>query len=524
MDPERKAFYEYYAALMEPWDGPAAIAFTDGRQIGATLDRNGLRPARYVVTDDDHVIMASEAGVLPVPEEKIVRKWRLQPGKMLLIDLEEGRIIDDDEIKQKLAREHPYAEWLKQTQFKLEELPDTEERGQPRPNDPEALLQHQQAFGYTQEDMQFFLEPMGRDGDDPVGSMGTDTPLAVLSDKPKLLFNYFKQNFAQVTNPPIDPIREELVMSLVSIIGPRPNLLGHHAGNHYRLEVSQPILTNADLEKIRDIENLAGGAFRTQTIDTTWPAERRRRGHGASDRAHLPGGDRGGAGRLHHPDPVGPRGRAGSHPDPGAARHGGDASPSDPPGPAHAHRARGRNRRSARSASFLRARRLWRGGDQSLSRVRNAGADPHQTKLAMSAYDVRKNYLKAVGKGIMKVMSKMGISTLPILLRRADLRRGRAVLGVRGQVLHRHGDDDRGRRLQGNRRGSGHPPSQRLWRQPDLPRHAGCRRRLRVPPARRDACLDAGTRSPGCSIRCAATSPPSSMNSPAPSTIRASGC
>src|SRR3984957_9051374 len=272
MDPERKAFYEYYAALMEPWDGPAAIAFTDGRQIGATLDRNGLRPARYIVTDDDHVIMASEAGVLPVPEERIVRKWRLQPGKMLLIDLEQGRIIGDDEVKKELSAKYPYAEWLKETQFKLEDLPDTERRGLPRPNDLAVLHQQQNAFGYTQEDIQFFLEPMARDGDDPLGSMGTDTPLAVLSDKAKLLYNYFKQNFAQVTNPPIDPIREELVMSLVSMIGPRPNLLGHHAGNHYRLEVSQPILTNGDLDKIRDIENLAGGAFRTQTIDTTWPA------------------------------------------------------------------------------------------------------------------------------------------------------------------------------------------------------------------------------------------------------------
>ena len=211
MDPERRAFYEYYAALMEPWDGPASIAFTDGRQIGATLDRNGLRPARYIITDDDHVIMASEAGVLPVPEERIVRKWRLQPGKMLLIDLEEGRIIGDDEIKQKLARKHPYAEWLKATQVQLEELPEPSdtpgllpELPPPRPNDATALLKQQQAFGYTQEDIQFFLEPMAQEGDDPIGSMGTDTPIAVLSSKPKLLYNYFKQNFAQVTNPPID--------------------------------------------------------------------------------------------------------------------------------------------------------------------------------------------------------------------------------------------------------------------------------------------------------------------------------
>ena len=274
MDPERKAFYEYYAALMEPWDGPAAIAFTDGRQIGATLDRNGLRPARYIVTDDDHVIMASEAGVLPVPEERIVHKWRLQPGKMLLIDLEEGRIIDDDEIKQQARRRASLcrmAEGRRSSSWRNCRISPSA-AALPRPNDMETLLHHQQAFGYTQEDMQFFLEPMARDGDDPLGSMGTDTPIAVLSDKPKLLYNYFKQNFAQVTNPPIDPIREELVMSLVSMIGPRPNLLGHHAGNHYRLEVSQPILTNADLDKIRTIDSLAGGAFRTATIDTTWPA------------------------------------------------------------------------------------------------------------------------------------------------------------------------------------------------------------------------------------------------------------
>src|SRR3954464_658701 len=248
MDAKRKAFYEYHAALMEPWDGPAAIAFTDGRQIGATLDRNGLRPARYIVTEDDHVIMASESGVLPVPEEKIVRKWRLQPGKMLLIDLEEGRIIGDDEVKQKLASEHPYEQWLKQTQWKLEELPEAPDAAIPAvSNDPSTRLDLQQAFGYTTEDIQFFLEPMAQEGDDPVGSMGTDTPIAALSNRPKLLYNYFKQNFAQVTNPPIDPIREELVMSLVSMIGPRPNLLGHEVGTHHRLEVAQPILTDAEL-------------------------------------------------------------------------------------------------------------------------------------------------------------------------------------------------------------------------------------------------------------------------------------
>ena len=270
MEPKRRAFYEYYAALMEPWDGPAAIAFTDGRQIGATLDRNGLRPARFIVTDDDMVVMASESGVLPIPEEKIVRKWRLQPGKMLLIDLEEGRIVEDEEIKTRLAEEEPYGEWLRETQFNLKDLPPSP-HGAP-PVDPASLGKRQRAFGFTQEDLKFFLAPMAKAADEPVGSMGTDTPIAVLSERAKLLYDYFQQNFAQVTNPPIDPIREELVMSLVSMIGPRPNLLGHHAGTHKRLEVSQPILTNEDLEKIRSIQEVMDGAFRTTTLDATWPA------------------------------------------------------------------------------------------------------------------------------------------------------------------------------------------------------------------------------------------------------------
>ena len=418
MDPERRAFYEYYAALMEPWDGPAAIAFTDGRQIGATLDRNGLRPARYIVTDDDHVIMASEAGVLPVPEERIVRKWRLQPGKMLLIDLEEGRIIDDDEIKQKLAGKHPYAEWLKATQVQLEELPEPSETPAPmpemppaRPNDMTSLLNQQQAFGYTQEDIQFFLEPMAQDGDDPVGSMGTDTPLAVLSNKPKLLYNYFKQNFAQVTNPPIDSIREALVMSLVSMIGPRPNLLGHHAGSHYRLEVAQPILTNADLEKVRAISSLVGDAFRTRTIDVTWPASE------------------GAAGMARAVDRI--------------CREATDAvldgfnililsdravSATRIPMPAllataavHHHLIR----RGLRTSTGLvvetgEAREVHHfcvlagyGAEainpylafETLEQIRE------QNGLREKPYEVQKNYLKAVGKGILKVMSKMGIST-----------------------------------------------------------------------------------------------------------------
>jgi glutamate synthase (NADPH/NADH) large chain len=271
MDERRRAFYEYHAALMEPWDGPAAMAFTDGRMIGATLDRNGLRPARYVVTDDDIVILASEAGVLPVPEEKIVSKWRLQPGRMLLIDTEQGRIISDEEIKTELAGAHPYQEWLHRTQYVLEELPSVGARA--TPNQP-SLLDRQQAFGYTKEDLQLLLEPMVLTGQEAIGSMGTDTPLAALSNKPKLLYAYFKQVFAQVTNPAIDSIREELVMSLVTLIGPRPNLLDiDHSGEHKRLEARQPILTNEDLQKIRRISDVADSSFRTITLDITYPAE-----------------------------------------------------------------------------------------------------------------------------------------------------------------------------------------------------------------------------------------------------------
>src|SRR6516165_636421 len=270
MDEERRAFYEYHAALMEPWDGPAAIAFTNGRQIGATLDRNGLRPARYLLTRDDRIIMASEMGVLTIPEDQIVTKWRLQPGKMLLVDLEEGRLIPDDEIKANLAKSHPYSEWLGRTQIVLEELPDAPTKGV-RSNLP--LLDRQQAFGYSQEDINILMTPMASTGEEATGSMGNDTPISALSDRPKQLFTYFKQNFAQVTNPPIDPIREELVMSLVSIIGPRPNLfdLEGVAGTK-RLEVRQPILTDAYLEKIRSISEIADTHFKSRTLDTTFDA------------------------------------------------------------------------------------------------------------------------------------------------------------------------------------------------------------------------------------------------------------
>ncbi len=271
MDAERKAFYEHHAALMEPWDGPAAMAFTDGRRIGATLDRNGLRPARYLVTDDGLVVMASEMGVLPIPQEKIVAKWRLQPGKMLLVDLEQHRIVSDDEIKKALSQSHPYKEWLARTQIQLEDLKPVSAGVAQRAD--VSLLDRQQAFGYTQEDLDLLIYPMAVTGQEAVGSMGTDTPISALSDRDKLLYTYFKQNFAQVTNPPIDPIREELVMSLVSFIGPRPNILDHEgSAKKKRLEVRQPILTSEDLEKIRAIGSFED-SFDTKTLDITYDAK-----------------------------------------------------------------------------------------------------------------------------------------------------------------------------------------------------------------------------------------------------------
>jgi len=301
MDESRRAFYEYHASMMEPWDGPAAIAFTDGVRIGATLDRNGLRPARYVITDDDIVVMASEVGVLPIPESRIVKKWRLQPGKMFLIDTEQGRIIDDTELKAQLAAGKPFKEWIRRIRVRLDELPTrppltpgpsaASGRGEkllveegssssPLPLAGEGPgvrasatpLDLQQAFGYTQEDVRLLMVPMATDAEEPVGSMGNDTSLPVLSERDKVLYAYFKQMFAQVTNPPIDPIREQLVMSLVSFVGPKPNLLDiNNINPPMRLEVTQPVLDHKDMAKIRSIDAYTSGKFRAYDLDICYP-------------------------------------------------------------------------------------------------------------------------------------------------------------------------------------------------------------------------------------------------------------
>ena len=257
MPPEKRAFYEYHSCLMEPWDGPASVAFTDGKNIGAVLDRNGLRPSRYYVTRDDMVIMASEVGVLPIAPERVLHKGRLQPGKMFLVSLEEGRIIDDAELKNRLAGEHPYAEWLRANLMHIDEIPEVEA---PQPPDPGRLLELQMAFGYSIEDLKYILGPMAQNSEEALGSMGTDTPLAVLSSRAQPLYNYFQQLFAQVTNPPLDAIREELVTSVKTVIGPEGNLLHPTPESSHLVSLDNPFIDNEELAKLKSLKEHALGA------------------------------------------------------------------------------------------------------------------------------------------------------------------------------------------------------------------------------------------------------------------------
>ncbi|MGB5192995.1 MAG: glutamate synthase large subunit, partial [Polyangiales bacterium] len=265
MSQEKRDFYEYHSCLMEPWDGPASIAFTDGTIIGATLDRNGLRPSRYYLTHDDRVIMASEVGVLPVPPETVKHKGRLQPGRMFLIDFEQGRMIPDEELKHDFATRRPYGDWLREQRLELSELP---VHGDAHGFEPETLLARMQSFGYTTETMQFMLRPMIEEKRDPVGSMGNDSALAVLSDQPRLTYDYFKQLFAQVTNPPIDSIREEVIMAVECYVGPERNLLTTTPEHAHRLRIPHPILTN---EEVRALKTIDERGWRSKLIDITWP-------------------------------------------------------------------------------------------------------------------------------------------------------------------------------------------------------------------------------------------------------------
>ncbi len=406
MPADRKAFYEYHGGVIEPWDGPASIAFTDGTLIGATLDRNGLRPSRYCLTDDNLLIMASEAGVLDVPPEKVVEKGRLQPGRMFVASLEEGRIIPDEEIKARISAEHPYQEWLDQGKIPIADLEPPREVLQPPARN---VLVKQKVFGYTLEDLRILMAPMVRDAQEPVGSMGTDTPLAVLSDKSRNLFDYFQQLFAQVTNPPIDPIREEMVMSLVSFVGAEGNLLETTPEHARMIELPQPVLTNADLERLRwaDVNH-----FQAKTISIGFKAEpgRIRRaldrlcreaeeyvldGYEViiltdrtvdSDHAAIPS-LLAVAAVHHHLIRRGLRSRCGLLIETGEAREvhhfatllGYGASAVNP------------------YVAF-----------ETIEDMRRRQLLPDE----MSAEEARERYLKAVGKGLLKTMSKMGISTV----------------------------------------------------------------------------------------------------------------
>ena len=488
MSAERKAFYEHHASLMEPWDGPAAIAFTDGNYIGATLDRNGLRPARYIVTSDNQVILSSEAGVLHVEQSKIIKKWRLQPGKMLLIDMKMGRIVSDDEIKTELAQKHPYAKWLARTQIVLEDLPKVPAHA-PAPG--ASLLDRQQAFGYSDEDLRILMTPMAVTGQEAVGSMGNDTPIAVLSTKEKSLYSYFKQNFAQVTNPPIDPIREELVMSLVSFIGPRPNLFDF-AGQSVRkrLEVRQPILTNEDLEKIRAIGDMDDNPFRSTTLDVTYPAADGAAGMaGALDRLCAAAeqavhdginiiilSDRmirrervaipallATAGVHHHLIRVGLRTSAGLVVETGDARE-----------VHHFALLAGYGAEAINPYLAFETLVAMRGELTEVTSEKGGGEALHQgDRQGHPQGDVQDGHLH-----------------LPVLLRRPDLRRHRIVAAVRRPLLRRHCDDHRRRRARRDRRGDGAPPCQRVRDVAGAQRRTGSRRRLPLPPARRGSCLD----------------------------------
>ena len=366
MRPELKAFYEYHSSLMEPWDGPASIAFTDGTVVGAVLDRNGLRPSRYYVTKDDLVIMASEVGVLDVAPENILLKERLHPGRIFLVDTVQGRIVSDEEIKRDLAAAQPYATWLAENLVDIEDLPAA-------PYLPatshESVLRRQRTFGYTHEDLRLLLAPMASNGEEAIGSMGTDTSLAVLSDRPRLLFDYFKQLFAQVTNPPLDAIREELVTAMGSTIGPEGNLLDPRPESCRQIKIKYPVIDNDELATLRHIY---APEFKSITLPMLFDPKQGRARPRARARGAQGAGERGRRRRLHDHHPVGSQRRPRPGGDSEPARHRRRAPSPGPRRHAHPLRAGRRSRRCARSAPLRAAARLRRRRRQSVPRVRNA--------------------------------------------------------------------------------------------------------------------------------------------------------
>ncbi|MFP6665280.1 MAG: glutamate synthase large subunit [Deltaproteobacteria bacterium] len=415
MSDEKKAFYEYHACLMEPWDGPASVAFTDGKVIGAILDRNGLRPSRYVVTKDGMVVMASEVGVLEIDPANIAQKKRLQPGRIFLVDTEQGRIIDDDEIKSEMVARNPYREWLDANLVRLEDLPAVDPTAVPTGHDAGELLSLQQAFGYSTEDLKILMMPMVRDGSEALGSMGTDTPLAALSDQPQLLYNYFQQLFAQVTNPPIDPIREELVMSLKTTLGSEQNLFKETPKHARQLALGQPVLTNASLARIK---SFAAPGFFSTTISTLYPAREGEPGMSRALDAICEAAEEavgGGATILVLSD------------------RGVDATHAPIPallacGAVHHHLIRKGTRTRCglviesgepREVQHFALLAGYGAGAinpyialETLDQMIRDGSMADWAGRAIDYAEAEENYIKAIGKGLLKVMSKMGISTL----------------------------------------------------------------------------------------------------------------
>ena len=509
MDADQRAFYRFHASLMEPWDGPASVAFTDGTVIGAVLDRNGLRPSRYWVTDDDIVVMASEVGVVDVDPAKVITKGRLQPGRMFLIDTAEGRIVDDEEIKTTLAAEHPYAEWLDQGLVEFADLP-------PREHvvfSHFSVLRRQQLFGYTHEELKIIIAPMALNGVEPIGSMGTDTPIAVLSDRPRLLFDYFAQLFAQVTNPPLDAIREEVVTSVASTVGPEDNLLAPGPQSCRQLALPYPIIDNDELAKIihadddgrypglrahvvKGLYRVAGGGLALERALTAICAE---------VSAEIEAGAR-------RDRAVRPQLRRRRGADPVAAAHRGRAPPPRAHQAADDGRADRRVRRRPRGAPHGAAGRLRRRRDQPLPRLRvDRGPDrrgpprPRVRRAAQGGAQLHQGLRQGRAQGDVEDGCVDGGQ----LHRRPDLRGPRSRRRARRAVLHRHRQPARGHRPRPDRGRGRRPPRHRP---PDPSRGARppqARARRRVPVAARGRApsvqpgdgLQAPARHPGQALR-----------------------
>ena len=432
MSPELRAFYEYHSALMEPWDGPASIAFTDGTVIGAVLDRNGLRPSRYYVTKDGMVVMASEVGVLDIPAEDILIKERLHPGRIFLVDTALGRIVSDEEIKRELATAHPYERWLAENLVDIDSLPEAPYL--PR-HSHESVRRRQHMFGYTQEDLRLLLAPMATDGQEPVGSMGTDTTLAVLSERPRLLYDYFKQVFAQVTNPPLDAIREELVTTMASTVGPEGNLLDPQPESCRQIQITYPVIDNDQLAKLRHVYE---PGFRSTTLPMLFDS---RQGGAGLERAmeelQKRASDAVEAGYtiLILSDRSADRARA---PIPSLLATAARPSSSRPPGHPDAMRPRRRVRRRPRSASLRAAPRLWRRSRQPVPGLRVARRhDRPRPADRRFAPPGRAELHPRAQQGHPQVDVQDGHLDAPELLRRANLRGGRARSSVRRPPFRR---------------------------------------------------------------------------------------